>query len=30
MFAPILALLGAVIAMIVFVGSAIPQIPFNL
>lgn len=30
LFAPILAVFGAVIAAIVFVGSAIPQIPFNL
>ena len=30
LFAPILALFGVVIAMIVFIGSAIPQIPFNL
>lgn len=30
LFTPILALFGAIIAAIVFVGSAIPQIPFNL
>ena len=30
LLAPILAIIGAIITVVIFVGSAIPQIPFNL